>query len=55
MYAMVNAKGKILPETLNYYRHKCIANFLSGSGIVWSEARRYGWKCEKVEVIINRI
>lgn len=55
MYVMVNPKGKILPESLNHYRYKCISNFVSGSGIVWSDAREYGWKCEKVEVIINRI
>lgn len=31
----------------------CISVFLSDSNMTWKEVKKYGWRCEKVEVNIR--
>lgn len=53
MYIIVNSNSKGIPQTLSHYKKECISNFMEGSTMTWKECKKYGWKCEKVDVNIQ--
>lgn len=54
MYIIVDKKNNAHPNTLRFYRKECIDDFLiNKEGYTWNDAKEFGWKCEKVEVIIR--
>jgi len=53
MYAVVSKYGHIDTSTLQDKKQVCISVFLSDSNMTWKEVKKYGWRCEKVEVNIR--
>lgn len=53
MYIIVDKRGHGDVSTLNYFKTNCITNFLKGTNMRWNDARKYGWRCKKVDIIIN--
>jgi len=53
MYIIVDKRGTGDISTLNYKKSDCISKFLSGSTISWNQAKKIGWKCEKVDATIS--
>lgn|GEM_PF-899679 len=53
MYIIVDKRGTGYLPTLNYKRGDCISGFLRDSKASWSEAKKSGWKCKKVDVTIS--
>jgi len=53
MYIIVDKLGTGDISTINYKKGNCISNFLIGSTISWIQAKKIGWKCEKVDVTIS--
>ena len=55
MYIIVDAKNNGAATTLAYSKKDCISRFLKGSDVNWKQAKRIGWKCEKVMVDITSL
>lgn len=53
MYAIIDKRGFCDPKSLSYFRKDCIENFLTESTIDWKQAKKIGWKCQKVDVHIT--
>lgn len=53
LYAMVGKKQNVDYTTLSCQKKQCIKNFLEGTSMTWKEAKKYGWKCIKVDVQIT--
>ena len=55
MYIIVDTRNNGDATTLNYYKKDCINKFLKGSTLDWKQAKKIGWKCEKVDVDIASV
>jgi len=54
MYVIVDKRNNPHTNTLRFYRKDCISDFIGeDSEMNWDEAKRFGWKCIKVEVNIR--
>jgi len=52
LYAIVDKKGNVYYHTLSNQKKDCIKYFLKDISFTWKEAKKYGWKCMKVDVHI---
>ena len=55
MYVIANNSGLIVPSTLDLYKSYCISRFSRLVSSSWKEARKAGYKCEKVNVSISSV
>ena len=53
MYVIVGKRNYPDYRTISSHRKDCIKYFLEGTTMTWKEAKKYGWKCVKVDVIIQ--
>lgn len=53
MYIIVDKKGVGRISTLSYYKKDCISLFEDIFREKWLTLKKYGWKCEKVDVNIR--
>lgn len=53
MYIIVGKSGRGDVLTLAYTKTECIKKFLEISTMKWVQAKRFGWKCVKVDVNIT--
>lgn len=52
-YVIQSSEGEILPQSVSYQRKSCIERFMQGSEMTWSEVKKNGWKCIKVNLIFE--
>jgi hypothetical protein len=52
LFVMVGKKENVDYTTLSSQKKQCIKYFLENTFITWKEAKKYGWKCIKVDVQI---
>lgn len=51
-----NRRGDWVNEsTLSFYRYASKEKLLKGTTTDWKQAKKYGWRCVKVELIITEI
>lgn len=53
MFVVVSKKGNLDTTTLSYMRKLSINSFLNDGNMTWKDARKYGWRCIKVDVTIT--
>lgn len=53
MYVVVSCKRKPELYTLRQSKGECIFTFEANMETEWKEAKKYGWKCIKVDVTIQ--
>lgn len=53
MYVIVNKKQKPELNTLAFGKSECIKTFMTNICGSWNGARKFGWKCIKVDVTIQ--
>jgi len=53
MYIIVDKQGRGDIKTLAYCRKDCIAGFLEFTNASWDEAKKIGWRRERVDVNVT--
>ena len=53
MYVIVGKRNYPDYRTISSFRRDCIRYFLEGTTMTWKEAKKHGFKCVKVDVIIQ--
>lgn len=53
MYIVIDKRGKADVSTLRYKKEDSILSFLSQTLFGWKQAKKLGWECKRVDVLIR--